>query len=421
MSTSSGHGRDGRPRVGLVLAGGAARGAYEVGVVQYILESVAKELGREVPLDVLCGTSVGAINACALAAYAQEPGRVRAARLVKYWTEIRIPDVVRIDLREVLALVRGLVGRLRGPVNEAGRRGGIFDPAGLERIIYNAIRFEDIDRNLDAGHLHGLSVSTTHVATGRTVVFLQRRDGAVPAWSQDQTIVPRAARIRATHALASAAIPMLFPPVKIAGEYYVDGGLRQNVPLSPARRLGADRLVVVNPRYLSPSGLLAPDAAAPIAGVPGPLFLLGKALNALLLDRLDNDIDRLARINAILEAGSRRFGAAFMGAINEELGHAPGRGLRSLEVVLVRSSEDIGKLAGDFVRSPHFRQRAPGMLGRVMRRLAEDAATDEADLLSYMLFDGEFAGQLVEIGRSDARARHDELCAFFEGAVRGQE
>jgi len=401
-------------KVGLVLAGGAARGAYEVGVVDYIVEDVARALGREVPLDVLCGTSVGAINVCGLGAFADEP-RGRAQRLVASWSALQITDLVRPDAREVFHLLKALVGRAGKVGPEEMRRGGILDPAGLEGLLHRAVPFERIDEHLRAGRLTGVSVSTTHVATGRTVVFVQRALPGLPPWSSDATIFPRAAQLRARHALASAAIPLLFPAVRIDGEFFCDGGLRQNVPLSPARRLGADGLIVVNPRFLRRQTGSEPDASrrAREQAFPGPLFLLGKALNALLLDRIDNDIDRLERINQILDAGTRAYGAGFLDDLNLALGHAPGQGLRPLRVVLIRSSQDIGKLSAEFVRAPAFTTRARGMVGRVMRRLAEGEAHSEADLLSYLLFDGEFARQLIELGRADARARHEELCAFF--------
>jgi NTE family protein len=214
--------------------------------------------------------------------------------------------------------------------------------------------------------------------------------------------------IDARHVLASAALPLLFPSVFIDGECFCDGGLRQNVPLSPARRLGASGLIVVNPRYIGSADLPTSGGRA-----PSPLFVLGKALNALLLDRIDNDLDRLRRINAILDAGVKLYGPSFVDGVNAELGHEPAAGVRALEVVHIRASEDIGRLAASYVGSPEFIRRAPGVVGRLLRRIGEWDARGEADLLSYLLFDGGFASQLIALGRRDARAHHDELCAFF--------
>ncbi len=404
-----------RKRVALVLAGGAARGAYEVGVVQYVLEQVSAALGRDVRFDILCGTSVGALNACGLAAWVHE-GKAAVQRMLDAWGSMKLDALVRTDVRSVLAILR-----LRA-TDVPTREGGILDPGGIEAIVRDAIPFRQIDDNIARGHLDAISVSTTHVQSGRTVVFVQNREGRLPPWSADPTIEPRAAAIRAEHALASAAIPILFRSVRIGGEVHCDGGLRQNVPLSPARRLGADALLVVNPRHVGtgrhPSyAPLAPADEQTDEAFPGPLFLLGKTLNALMLDRLDTDLARLESVNHILDAGERAYGEDFVPTLNAMLGYEPGRGLRPMRAVLVRASEDIGVLAAEFIRVSGA--TIGGITGRLMRRLASGADDpNESDLLSYLLFDGRFARQLIDLGWNDARARHDELCELFEAQQR---
>lgn len=395
----------GAPRVGLVLAGGAARGAYEVGVLEHIVEQVAKDVGHEISFDILCGTSVGAINACCMAAWADEP-RGRVARLGTVWTGLRMNEVLRPMAGGFFEMLRGLVG------GNPEQSSSLFDPAPLEQLILAAIPFERIDKNLRAGLIQGVTVSCTQVATGRTVVFVQRRHARPAAWPTTAFMTPRSVRLRAIHALASSAVPLLFPAVPIHGRWYCDGGIRQNVPLSPARRLGATHMVVVNPKHetridLDPSLGLEREEA-----FPSPLFLLGKTLNALLLDRIDNEIDRLEKINDILDAGERRYGPGFAAGLSEELGYPAGRGLRPVRTIHVRASQNIGRMCAEFVRSPEF--VVPGMLGRVMKRLASGETARENDLLSYLLFDGAFARQLVELGRHDARAAHEDLCALFD-------
>ena len=397
-------------KVGLVLAGGSARGAYEVGVVQYILEDVARALGRDVPIDVISGTSAGSINSVMLAAHADKPS-ARAALLARKWTDLKLEDVVRPSSVEILRLAARLVGRAPGKDSRSGRRGGVFDPSGVEAIVRDAVRFEKIGEHMRAGRLTALSISTTHVASGRTVVFVQRREGGVPRWGGDPTMVAQPAEIGMDHVLASAAVPLLFPAVEIDGHFYCDGGLRQNVPLSPARRLGANSLIVINPRYIREVSPTPAIAEAREQQYPDPFFFVGKALNALLLDRIENDIDRLERLNAVLRAGARTFGPTFTERLNAELGRGGESALRPLEVVYVRASEDIGVLAAEYVRSPLYAQRVRGFTGRVLRRIAEGET--EADLLSYVLFDGPFAAQLIEMGRNDARVRHESLCEFF--------
>ncbi len=408
------------PRIALVLAGGAARGAYEVGVIHYLLEDVSRALGREVPLDILCGTSVGAINACFLAAHAGEPRR-RAQRMIQVWEGLRIAHVVRPDISETFGLVRRMFSSAIPKVGPGSdRHGGVLDPTGLQRIVATAIPFAKIEDNLRAGFVQAVTVSTTHIASGRTMVWVQRRGGGLPRWSRDPTVIPRATALTAQHALASAAIPLFFPAVQLEGGYHCDGGLRQNVPLSPARRLGVHGMVVISPkfaeRYVAPALAEAREEL-----FPSPMTLVGKTLNALLLDRLDADMDRLQRMTAVLDAGTRLYGRGFVQSINQELGLDPDRWMRPVRTVLIRASKDIGLLAGEFVRAPSFSSRATGMVARVMRRLAGSEPARESDLLSYLLFDGEFCRQLIELGRADARARHEELCGFFDRLLAGDE
>lgn len=405
--------------MGIVLAGGGARGAYEVGVVRYVLEELPKELGYDVPVDILCGTSVGAINACHLAAHADTP-RERAGHLAGCWQALRVEDILRPDPLEMVALVRELLGREPRAVLGRRPRGGLLDPVGLRKVLTDAIPFDRIDGHIDSGRLLAVSVSATHVGSGRTVVFVHHHENQVPRWGSHPSMDRRPARLRLEHALASAAIPFVFPAVPVDGHLYCDGGLRQNVPLSPARRLGSDRLLVVNPHFLHSTKDREMEQEQERSFL-SPSFLLGKTLNALLLDRLDGDVDRLRRINEILAAGTREYGPGFVDSINRQLGLPVGpRGLRPLETVVVRASRDIGEMCYEFAQSPAFAQRVKGLTGSALRRLAGGEAAREADLLSYLLFDGEFASELMALGEEDARAMHGDLVRLFEPAVRAR-
>jgi NTE family protein len=409
-------------RVGLVLAGGGARAAYEVGVIQYLVHDVARALGRDIPLDVLCGTSAGAINACSLAACADAP-RERATRLAERWCSLEIEEVLRFDSGEALAMARDLVGMRklgRGMLGRNARpKGGLFDPAGVRQILGDSIPFDRIGEHLRAGRISAVSVSATHVASGRTVVFAQQSHESLPSWGNDTSVEPRGVTLCANHALASAAIPFLFPAVSIDGAHYCDGALRQNVPLSPARRLGADALIIVSPHHAREGAefAAAADSAEIEPDFVGPSFLLGKTLNALLLDRMDGDVDRLNRLNQILDAGVREYGPGFIDALNRQLGRKDQKRLRRLESVVIRPSQNISLLAADFMASPRF-LRGGGLGRRVFRRLA--STSTEADFASYLLFDGRFAAELIELGRSDARAHHDRLVELFDAAIRSR-
>jgi NTE family protein len=392
--------RAARSPIALILPGGAALGAYEAGVVDYILRDVADAIGAPVAPDVLCGTSVGALAATLLAASADEP-RLGAERLVAHWRGVRLEHLLRLDmLRTIASWVSGCGARRRQRV------GGLLNVRHLEQHIRDVIPFARIDDNLRRGRLQALTVSTTHVASGSTVIFVQAH-APVLDWSSDRGLVARVTTVAPEHLMASAAIPLLFPAVRIDGELYCEGGLRQNVPLAPALHLGADRLIVVSPHHVAD-----PDAALGRArerAVSGPLFLLGRMLNALLLDRIDADVERLTQINAIVEAGVRAFGSRFVESLERE--RRASTPFRLVDSIVVRASESIGRMAAQFVRSSRFAGR--GLRGTLLRQIADAEGTAEADLVAYLLFDGDFAAELIALGRQDARQQHDRLCALL--------
>jgi NTE family protein len=202
---------------------------------------------------------------------------------------------------------------------------------------------------------------------------------------------------------------MLFPAVRVGRSLYVDGGLRLSVPLSPALRLGAERVIVVSLRSAGPENA---DRENERAYATAP-FLFGKTLNALLLDRTEQDLDRLQRINSILEAGVDAFGPQFGAVINGALTPHRNRPVQYVRNILVRPSRHIGALAAEYARSAEFRRHGRGIAEHAVRFLAEREARNSADLASYLLFDGVFADQLIEMGRADARALGDAWAHFF--------
>jgi NTE family protein len=400
-----------RPMIAFVMSGGGSRGAYEAGIIHYLRTDLAKRLGHHVPIDIITGTSVGAINAAFLAATMHDPDS-QAAQLAAAWRALRIEELISLRPLDVVRAARMLLGGdPPAPAPGSFRYGGLLDTSGLERFVVRAIPWRGIDRSLRARHLRAISVSATHVGTGHTVVFLSSAEPVPREWSRDPFVRHRAARIGPRHVLASAAIPMLFPAVKIGEDYYTDGGLRQNTPMSPAIRLGADRMLLVSLRHVAaqPRELQIERSEA----YPKPLFLAGKALNALLLDHTEYDLARMQRINLILEAGEASFGDKFADMMNHALVRLRGAPLRRIQAVHIRPSEDIGALASDFVRSGRMR-----VYGRVARRLIQRLAAGEArhenDLLSYLLFDGDFASQLIDLGRGDAARKADELAELFD-------
>jgi NTE family protein len=415
------HGRDRerpeRLRIGWVFAGGGARGAYEIGMGSYIFDRVARALGRALPIDIVSGTSVGALHASALAVWADEP-HAAIHHLAGRWEALSLADVIHLDRRRTFNMIRALLGRPPRKPSLDVARGGILDPAPLEALLSSAVDFRRIGDNIARGRLQALSLTATHVGSGATTVFYQT-GGPTPAPRPGSRTRMVPATIAPAHAMASAAIPFLFPGVRVNGDIYCDGSLRQHVPLSPARLLGADALVVVNPRSTQPR------APGPIAddnqhAFPGPLFLLGKTLNALTLDRVDGDIAQLERMNHVLAAGTRRWGPKFAAELNRALAEDGQGSLRPISLLHLHASEDIGRMAAAFVRSRKFHSRRRGMLERTFARLAEGESKTEADLLSYLLFDGRFARELIDLGWRDAERRHDEIVGFFAALLDGR-
>jgi NTE family protein len=404
----------------LVFSGGGARGAYEAGVVHYILKELPRRLGHPVRVDILCGTSVGAIHACYMAATAHE-GPERGGRLVDFWKSMRLDEVLPFSARDLLRLPGRLWGLRR--VARAMRRGeaperlyGLLNTVPLERLVLKAIPWRSIRSNVRDGRVDAVCVAATQIATGRVVVFIETRDRHISSWTRDPMIVPRATRLMPTHALASAAIPVLFPAVRVASTYYADGGLRLNTPLTPALRLGADRVMVVALRQ-NPG--LAHEAAMTdqrVENYASPLFLFGKVLNALLLDHLETDLARMRFLNEIMDDGIKAYGPDFVDRLNQVSGREGDQQLRRIHDLVIRPSADLGVLAGQILSNlSESRARSP-LLRLAARNLTGGGRSTEADLLSYLLFDGEFLGPLAELGYADASAREEELCEFFSDA-----
>ncbi len=392
---------DGR-RVAMVLSGGGARGAYEVGVLWYIFDDLARKLGGAPSLDVLSGTSVGAINACFLAAHLADPV-LGVRRLVELWSGLDLRRVMGFGMRQVLSMPRVLLGgRDQGA--------GLFDVGPMTDLVVGEISWRAVSRCLRSKQLRALSVSTTEVSTGRTVVFMETSpDEVIPTNPPPRTLY-RGERIGPRHALASGAIPLLFPPVRIDGELYVDGGLRQNTPISPALRLGATHVFAIGS---SPEvrGEVVREGEQGPTRAPGAAFLLGKLMNAFLLDHVDTDIELLTRLNNVVRDGEKAYGEGFVGKLSEQALQRGCPPYRYVECVALRPSEDMGRLANEHLRGGRLRGD-PLVLKRVFK-LLDLGATVDSDLASYLLFDGPFCRKLIEMGRADAHARRDELLAFF--------
>ena len=376
----------------LVLSGGGARGAYEVGVLRYILGKLTPRLGDSARPRIFSGTSVGAINACAVAAHHDLPD-FAVGQLGDRWRDLGLEQVFRLGWSDLGGLMRWLVGSAveRGPRS-------LLDAAPLAELVRSVIPSRSLHQRIAERHVLGVTVSATDVESHRLV---SSGDRAV-----DWSIV----RLTAQHALASAAIPIIFPTVRVAGRMYSDGSLRQNTPIAPALRLGAGRVLVVGlrtPRTVPATRAGRQDAHDQKA-LSSPLYLFGKLLDALLLDRVENDLANLRQVNAALHELAR-VSHAVPSSLAAALQNAGG-GLRPVADVFIRPSQDLGSMAAQILERPSVRARLSGPAGYLLRRLGEAAGRgDPSDMLSYLLFDVEYASELIRLGEQDASSRKDEL------------
>lgn len=380
----------------LILSGGGARGAYEVGVLSYLYGDLARDRGVP-PIQIICGTSVGAINGAFVASTVHDPVPAMA-ELERLWRELTLRSVLGFNVVQATKLHRVILGGRRG--------GGLFDATPMTEIIRRGIDYRQLARNVRAGRLKAFTTTATHVRTGSPVCFVERSPGWPLPVGLPRSVVVRPAYVMPHHVLASAAIPIVFPPVYIRKELYCDGGLRLNTPLSPAIHMGADRVLVI--------GLGSESARSDMreGRFPGLPFLLGKVLDAFLLDHVNLDLEELERINELLLDGIEAFGPEFVDRLNEAAAKrgAPARGLVS--ALAIRPSEDLGVIAASYLKRE--RKALKRQLGRTLLRLIDvGEGASAADLASYLLFDGGFAHELIALGRRDAAARRDELEAFL--------
>jgi len=371
----------------LVMSGGGARAAYQVGALRWM----ARRRPECVP-PVLIGVSAGAINAAFLGAHGGDwPGRVE--RLCDLWRELEVHEVFRVGalglfthvLDSGLALVSG--GHLKP------KHHGLVDTAPLRTFLERVLLAREgelvgVQENLQQGLVRAVALTAASYTTGRSVTFVQGRE--VASWERADR-VSRNCSLRVEHVMASAALPLFFPAIRVGNGYYGDGGMRLTAPLAPAVHLGADRILAISTRHVPD---LAETQMHALEGYPPAAQIVGDVMSAIFLDQFDGDALRLERINSLLR----------------ELPPEKRGKLRPVELLLLRPSRDLGRLAND------YEPRLPRSF-RFMTRGLGTQQTRTNDLLSLVMFQPDYLRRLLELGEQDAEARAAEIEAFLDGAT----
>jgi NTE family protein len=375
-----------------VLTGGGARAAYQVGV----LRQIARTFPTLAP-DVLTGVSAGGINAAYLAAHQDALGR-KLENLAAIWTGLRIEDVFRVDLRDLASRTVRWGGRLmsggRSPLPPAR---SLVDTAPLRLLLERMLEarsggIRGIARSLEDGWLRAIALTASSYTTGQSITWLQASGSSgIQTWERPLR-KSAACELRVDHVMASAALPFFFPAVEVDGAWYGDGGIRLTTPLSPAVHLGARHIIAVSTRYAR----TREEADHPaVVGYPPPAQVAGVLYNAIFLDQLDSDALHMQQINDLI---------AFLPA-----GHRDG--LRRIELLVLRPSQDLGRLANAY--EPE--------LPRAFRFLTRGLGTRETranDMLSLVMFQTDYVKHLIELGEQDAKARLPEIRRFLnEGSL----
>ncbi len=382
-----------KDRVGLVLTGGGARASYQAGVLQGMARVLA-EAGIEGHFDVLAGVSAGAINAAFLAG-CDEDFTSAVNGLHSLWQDLRIEQVFRTDPKALSTLAgRWLRDVSLGGMTGASRSTHLLDASPLRTLLARHIHLDAVRGRIARGHLRGLALTATNYATGTAVHFYEGAADILP-WQRAQRLSLRT-ELQLEHVLASAAIPFLFRPVRIGDTFFGDGAIRLTTPLSPAVHLGANRIVAIGNRYDPPRANARQWNES--ARMPSVTLsdIAGTALDAIFLDSLEDDADRMTRSNLMLTLFADQV---------KSLGFDP-LGLRHIPLLMLRPSEHLGRLASD-----QF-ERFPYALRYLLRGLG--ASKEKGwDLLSYLAFDPGYTRRLMELGRADAVSNAEAIVAFF--------
>ena len=366
------------------MSGGGARAAYQVGLLRHLARRYPQ---LEIP--IITGVSAGAVNAALLA---RHHGTFAQAveELSSLWLELTPERVFRVDTISLAGkVVRAGVQLASGGAAPAQRMRGMVSTDPLREFLEEALSAVDgeltgIDYNLRRGRLKAVAIITTSYTTGQSVVWVQGRD--IETWERPQRRSV-SCDLTVEHIMASTALPLFFPAIQVGDEWFGDGGIRLAAPLSPALHLGAHKVLAISTRY--PSTRSEADRRV-VEGYPPPAQVLGVLYNAIFLDLIDQDVLRMERMNRLLK----------------ELPVEKRMGMRVVDLLVLRPSRDLGRLARD------HEPRLPASFRFLSRGLGTRKARS-ADLLSMVMFQPDYLRDLVELGEADAEAQADRIAAFM--------
>lgn len=371
-------------KTGLILAGGGARAAYQVGMLKAISTLLPRKVGN--PFQVISGTSAGAINGTALAIYSSN-FHTAVHRLVSVWENFHAERVFRTDPWGVLLTgTRWLAAMMFGGLGRYNPH-SLLDRSPLSELLQTRLAFDRIQTAINDGHLHALGITCSSYISGQSVTFYQGSP-MIPPWRRARRI-GHPAKIGLPHILASSAIPLVFSAVKINQEYFGDGSMRQIAPISPALHLGADRLLIVGARNqpYDPSHIRTEE-------YPSLAQIAGHVLNSIFLDSLEADLERLSRVNKTV---------SLIPSHHLTEGNTT---LRHVDVLVITPSQELDDIAGKHAKL------LPRTIRFLLKRIGA-TTPNGANLISYLLFEQEYCRELISLGYHDALARKDEIMAFL--------
>ncbi len=381
-------------KTGLILTGGGARAAYQVGFLRAVSHVLPR--GTPNPFQIICGTSAGAINAAALASNATDFHRA-VRQMLLIWKYFHVEQVYRSDVLGVMGTgMRWFMAMLMGGLGK-NNPSSLLDNSPLSQLLRERLDLGGIRRSIDTGALYALSITVSGYTSGQSVSFFQSIAG-VEGWRRARRIgIPEI--IDFEHLLASSALPFIFPAVPLRREFFGDGSMRQIAPISPALHLGADRIVVIG---VGRQVQNTPAQRVKMQGYPSLAQIAGHALDSIFLDSLEVDIERVQRINNTIRL------------IPREVREKHNVQLREVDVLVISPSEDIDRIAAN-----HFHE-LPRSIKFLLRGLGS-SRRGGATLTSYLLFEPAYCRALISLGYQDTMARRDEILKFMgvAGNVRG--